>query len=357
MMSVTIKQIAERTGLSIPTVGNVLGRASARYSEATRKKVFAAVEEMGYRPNSSARAIRSGRTGCAAMILSRSRRHVLSHIPAGLLDGVDEELALHNMHLSVARLSDEILTSDDFAPKILREFVADGMIVNYTQEIPTRMMELIRAHHTPAVWVNAKLAADCVYPDDHNAAEMATRTLIELGHRRITIVHLITPRIYPGLTFEQVIPRMHFSVADRIEGYSRAMKEANLRPSIAYQDRFVPDADVVQACLPLVSGPQRATAIISYSEHHTPPIVMAAALQKLSIPHDLMVLQFTGGDEWVAGSHVPAIRVPTEEVGRRAVRMLLRKIEFPTQLYDGESVPYAPLPGNILSGPAPAKRR
>jgi prepilin-type N-terminal cleavage/methylation domain-containing protein/prepilin-type processing-associated H-X9-DG protein len=61
-MSATIKQIAERTGLSIPTLGNVLGRASARYGEQTRRKVFAAVEAMDYRPNASARATRQGKS-------------------------------------------------------------------------------------------------------------------------------------------------------------------------------------------------------------------------------------------------------------------------------------------------------
>ena len=51
--------------------------------------------------------------------------------------------------------------------------MADGMIVNYTHEIPQPMLDVIRAHHTPAVWLNAKLASDCVYPDDLGAAQQA----------------------------------------------------------------------------------------------------------------------------------------------------------------------------------------
>src|SRR4051794_20332710 len=144
-MSVTIKEIARRTGLSVPTVGNVLGRSASRYSAETRQRVLAAAQAMGYRPNSSARAMRQGRTGAAALVLSRSHQSSHSHIPAGLLDGIDDELATRGMHLTVSRLTDEELSSDDILPKVLREYLADGMIVNYTHEIPPGMLELIRA--------------------------------------------------------------------------------------------------------------------------------------------------------------------------------------------------------------------
>ena len=87
---VTIKEIARHTGLSIPTVGNVLGRSASRYSESTRKRILQAAQDLGYKPNSSARAMRQGRFGCAALVLSRSKQQTHSHIPPGLLDGLDD---------------------------------------------------------------------------------------------------------------------------------------------------------------------------------------------------------------------------------------------------------------------------
>ena len=356
-MSVTIKQIAERTGLSIPTVGNVLGRASARYSEVTRRKVFAAVEEMGYRPNSSARAIRQGKIGCAALVLSRNRFQILSHLPAGLLDGVDAELSLHNMHLSVSLLSDEELSSDDFIPKVLREYLADGMLVNYTHEIPERMLELIRAHHTPAVWMNAKLSADCVHPDDRGAAHMATSQLVRRGHRRIALVHLNSPEVYPGKTFEEARPSFHYSVVDRFAGYSAAMKGAGLSTQICFDDRFVADEDVVRVCATLLTGPDRPTAIIAYSEYEAAPVLFAASKLGLSVPRDLTVLCFAPTDQRIAGILVPAIAVPTAEIGRRAVRMLLRKIDSPNDSCDREGVPYEALNADSIAAPAAMKAK
>src|SRR4051812_6816320 len=119
----TIKEIAKFTGLSVPTIGNVLGGSAGRYSAQTRARVVEAARELGYRPNSTARAMRRGRVGCAALILSRSHPQTHSHVPPGLLDGLDDELALHNMHLAISRLSDEQL-SDQSLPKVLREYMA-----------------------------------------------------------------------------------------------------------------------------------------------------------------------------------------------------------------------------------------
>ena len=117
-MSVTIKEIARLTGLSVPTVGNVLGRSADRYSAETRRRVMEAARELGYRPNSSARAMRQGRTGCAALVLSRSRQQTHSYSPAGLLDGLDDELALE------AGEVDDVAVDGVLAPELAAEQLA-----------------------------------------------------------------------------------------------------------------------------------------------------------------------------------------------------------------------------------------
>jgi LacI family transcriptional regulator len=337
-VSVTIKEIARKTGLSIPTVGNVLGRAASRYSAETRQRVLRTAQELGYRPNSSARAVRIGRFGCAALVLSRSKGQTHSYIPLGLLDGLDEELIKHDMHLTVSWLSDEELSSDEFLPKVVREYMADGLIINYTHEIPPRMLEAIHAHHAPAVWVNAKLEEDCVHPDDYDAARTATRQLIEIGHRRIAFLHLINPIF--NATFEQSRPKFHYSVADRADGYVQAMRGAGLTPRVAHHDRFVAEADHLAACVELLRGEDRPTAVLVYSDHDLSSLMCAAASLGLSIPNDLSVLTFFPTEPWVGGRRVSAVQLPAAEVGRRAVRMLLQKINKPDQPCPAEAVQY-----------------
>jgi LacI family transcriptional regulator len=338
-MTVTIKEIAKRTGLSVPTVGNVLGRAANRYSPDTRQRVLKAAQELGYIPNSSARAMRRGRFGCAALVLSRDKQATHSHIPSGLLDGLDEALAQHDMHLTVSRLTDEELSSENFAPKVLREWMADGMIVNYTHEIPRRMLDVIHAHHAPAVWLNAKLPSNCVYPDDFGAARDATKRLLSLGHRRIAMVHFISPTFY-AIPFEQARPRFHYSVADRAAGFKEAMREAGLSPRFAHHDRYVDDREHLEECRALLSGPDRPTALILYSEPDLTAVLCAAAELGLSAPRDLSVMVFHPHEIRAAGRCFTAIPVPTREIGRRAVAMLMQKLEDGDRPCAPEAVPY-----------------
>lgn len=360
----SLKEIARVTGLSVPTVGNVLGRSAARYSAETRQRVLEAAREIGYKPNSSARAMRQGRSGCAALVLSRTRQSSHSHIPAGLLDGLDDELSLHNMHLTISRLTDEELTRDDVLPKVLREYLADGMIVNYTHEIPPAMLELIQAHHTPAVWLNAKLAEDCVYPDDYGAARSATAQLIAMGHRRIAFVQFVTPSL-SGYSFEQALPRLHYSAADRREGYLTAMRDAGLAPHIAYHDRFVPEPEHWAACEAILSPADRPTALLLYSDRDVSVVMSAAAALGLSVPRDLSVAAFVPTEPWVAGKFLSVVPIPTAEMGRRVVRMLLQKIKAPDAPCAAQAVPYepnfrdtvAPPPSSVVASSSPSKRR
>ena len=338
-MSVTIKEIARRTGLSIPTVGNVLGRSASRYSADTRQRVLKACQELGYKPNSSARAMRQGRFGCAALVLSRSKQQTHSHIPAGLLDGLDDALAQHDMHLTVSRLTDEELSSDNFLPKVLRESMADGMIVNYTHEIPQGMLDLIHAHHAPAVWLNAKLKEDCVYPDDFGAARAATQHLLSMGHKRIAFVHFISPTVF-SVPFEEARPRFHYSDADRVNGYASAMRDARLSPRLVCDDRYVRDEEQRDACRALLAGADRPTAVLLYSDRDLSSLVCTAAELKLSIPRELSVVVFHPGQLFAGGKHVSVVQVPTEQIGRLAVAMLMRKLESANEQCEAVSVPY-----------------
>src|SRR6185295_16580276 len=182
-MPVTIKEIAERSGLSVPTVSQVLNNKGHRYRSETCKRVLKAVRELGYRPNSSARAIRMGRFNCVALLLSTERHK--SFLPNELLRGIHDGVAEHDYHMSLTVLPDDKLTSQGFVPKILRQWMADGLLINYHVDVPQRMIELIHEHGIPSVWINTKQKSDCAFPDDLGASREATEKLLALGHRRI----------------------------------------------------------------------------------------------------------------------------------------------------------------------------
>ena len=69
-MSVRMKEVASRAGVSVKTVSNVVN-GYLHVAPSTRERVQRAIDEMGYRPNLSARSLRSGRTGIIAVALPR----------------------------------------------------------------------------------------------------------------------------------------------------------------------------------------------------------------------------------------------------------------------------------------------
>jgi LacI family transcriptional regulator len=347
----TIKQVALRTGLSIPTVGNILNRDDHRYRSETRQRVLEAARDLGYRPNSAARATRHGRFGCAALVLGREKQRSRSALPQFLMDGLEEELSRHDMHLTVSRLSDDDLCRNEFVPKVLRQHTADGMIFYYTHEIPLQMTELVHAHQPPAVWMNVMLEADCVYFDDRLAAKRVTEHLLSLGHRRTALVHLVARSSWE-LTFEDSWRNRHYSVMARAEGYTEALAAAGHAPVIFSHQRFINEGEHLPACRSLLAGVDRPTAVLAYSDLEAVSVVVAATSLGLRIPQDLSLVVFAAEPRWIGGHLVSAAEMPTAQMGHCSVRMLRRKLEALHEPCEPEALPYG-LGGGSTTAPPP----
>jgi len=100
--TVTLKDVARQCGLSSSTVSRILNKSKATgfsAMEGTRSRVETTAVAMGYRLNHAAKATATGRFGCIAVLMSTyAGRSIYS---PQLLDGVQESLASHNMHLIV----------------------------------------------------------------------------------------------------------------------------------------------------------------------------------------------------------------------------------------------------------------
>jgi LacI family transcriptional regulator len=190
----TAKDVALLAGVKQPTVSLALNGAKSgtRISEATRQRIVQAAAELGYRPNSSARAMKSGRFGSVAVLTSVNSAR--GHIQTAMLNGIHGELAANGQHLMLMKAPDESLTDEYVMPRLLQEWTVDGLLVGLNQEVneeaaaPPRMVEIIERYHIPSIWLNVVREWDCVRPDDDQGGYDATRHLLALGHRRIAYV-------------------------------------------------------------------------------------------------------------------------------------------------------------------------
>lgn len=330
LMPVTLKQIATETGLSLPTVSHVL-RGRKGFAPRTQQRVREAAARLGYRPNTSAQSMRSGRFGQIALLTRRE----MGLVQLNLNKGVFAAAAERDLHLSYAEIEFERLDDDDYAPKVLTELCADGFLVHYAWQIPEASIDHIRGYGMPTIWINTNADHDCVYPDDRQGARLATEQLLQRGHRRV---------LYVDRLIEYGRPR-HYSAADRSAGYTDAMRDVGFTP-VTHTVKQYPDgfAEGVSLWRDVLAAYPDATAVVCPSISVASSLVIAAAALGREVPRDLSVVAFsnTGGDPFDHGMTLSVIEVPMRDVGNAAVDVLQAKIIKPGKPAASVAVPYQP---------------
>ncbi|PQV62607.1 transcriptional regulator, LacI family [Abditibacterium utsteinense] len=339
--NITMKDVALRAGVHLSSVSVVLNgsKSSAGISSQTRERITEAAAELGYRRNGSAHTIRTGRFGNVAILLSPLKSR--SYLPLPLLAGLHDALDQVNMTLTFCMLGDERLTESGTLPKFLREHMCDGLLIDYNLRIPQPMIDSIRRHRIPAVWINSKQEADCVHPNDFEAAEQATQHLLQLGHRKIAYIDFANQPDDP-----------HYSAYDRCRGHTFTMQQAGLEPQVWKTESA--GSDLIDFCTERLVAQDRPTAVIGYATYAFEALSYAAARLGLNVPDDLSVVSFGPEQTDYMCQPMTMLIEPQYEAGHLATGMMLRKIENPNDLIAPEAVRFSLAIGKS-SAPIPLK--
>src|SRR5512134_2246440 len=213
---VTLKDIAEHTGLSIMTVSRVV-RGRPDVSAASRRKVLSAVRRLGYIPNPAARQLvsRNGDPGRDRIIGTIfSREVVTSHSYfAGIIQGIADEARRWDCHLLFGYGLGDSTDSLEY-PKMIRDMMTRWIVL--VGKVSPRFVRQLRANGFSLVLADMRPPVrdvDAVVCDDAGGAYDATRYLAKLGHERIALIR--GPAHHPF--FESLA-----------SGYGRALSEAGI---------------------------------------------------------------------------------------------------------------------------------
>jgi DNA-binding LacI/PurR family transcriptional regulator len=303
-----IADVAARAGVGVATVSRVLnGRANVR--PATRDRVLDAIRTLNYRPSSVARNLSLQRTMVIGALLPWFTNPSAVQRVRGIVDGLSG---------SAYDLMVFDIESEDRQRRAFELFDrgdrADGLLVVSTNP-PDLEVERINAAGLPCILVDAVHASlPSIAVDDVAGGEMATRHLIELGHRRIALIGDPPPEF-----------RFDWS-RDRTRGYEQALSRAGIdvRPEYVREGtRLLHVARGIAA--ELLALPERPTAVFAASDTQAIGAIDAARALGIRVPEELSVIGF---DDIEVASYVglTTVRQPLFESGRRGAELLLRAL-------------------------------
>lgn len=325
---IRLKDIALRAGVSVMTVSKAL-RGKRDISEATRARIRALAEQMGYTPDTLAQSLRSRRSKLFGLVISA----VTNPVYARVMMGIEEQALELGYDLAFAQSLNNVEREQTVIRHLLSRRV-DGLFVTpvYRLDPKVAIYDELRQRGTPVVLLGHR-APFCqhfanVETDDLAASEAATRHLIELGHRRIAF--FAGPAAVPA-------------AQERLEGYRRALREANLEPD----DRLVFNAggtieEGANAALQFLNESPGATAVQAANDLVAIGAANVFLSQGLNIPRDLSIVGF--GNVLVA-EH---FRVPLTTVRQPKLRLGIAAMELMLRLLRAEPPATKRLPAELI---------
>jgi DNA-binding LacI/PurR family transcriptional regulator len=274
----TIRDVAEHAGVSKSLVSLVL-RDSPKVSPDRRAAVQRSITELGYRPNAAARTLREGRSRAIGVLLNDIRHPWY----IDLLDGLISVLEADGRHLVLSGGGRLNRRTEDSVLRGFLELEADGFVLAGTQANSPVIAEMAGVVPTVAVgWPGIDLPrVDAVANDDLAGATLATRHLIELGHRRIA--H-ISGRL--SGTASTVVGQL------RQQGYEDTMRACGLGEYIRVEPGDFTEEAGYRATVRLLSGDQPPTAIFAVDDITCLGAQSAASEMNVDVPAGLSLVGY-----------------------------------------------------------------
>jgi LacI family transcriptional regulator len=304
---ITLREVAAAAEVDVSTVSRVL-KNTGRASEETRARIFAAAAKLGYRANPAARALKTAHAETLLMVVPQIENPIF----ASAIIAAETEARQSGYALLVAY--DRGGMGREIIEDISRSSLIEGVIIASFDE-DDRLRHTLVSIQQPYMVINRVLPGDggnCIAIDTCCAARMGVAYLIEIGHRRIG--HL-AGRLG------------HFNGDARRRGWAEAMAAAGLQHDVDLVKEAGYDPDRVPAAVDalLAAG---VTAI-----HAATLLTGAAAIARLHavglhVPRDISVV--TMHDDLLARvvhPEITTVALPTEEMGRAAVRSIVERIE------------------------------
>jgi DNA-binding LacI/PurR family transcriptional regulator len=330
-----MSDVAVRAGVSHQTVSRVIN-GHPNVAPLTRERVLAAIDELGYRPNTAARALVTGSTRTIGLVTV----NINQYGPAQTLVGLEQAARAAGYSLSVTVLDDATARAmRDAVDRLVAQSV-DAVIAQGTYDDAFEALHTISAP-VPLVTVQSGGAVEepAVGVDQVAGARLATRHLLDLGHRT---VHHVTG------------PADSKEARDRIAGWRAELTSAGAPVPDILRGDWTPSSGYAagkQLAGRVREAVDDVTAVFLANDQMALGLLAAFHEEGLDAPRDVSVVGFDDLPE--APYFTPpltTVRQDFAELGRRGVELVLARLS-------GEDLHQDPVPASLLvrssTGPAP----
>ena len=311
MKEFTIKDIAQKAGVSISTVSRVMND-NYPVSKIARERVCKIIKELDYRPNAIARSLRSNHTNLVALIVADISNQFFMQIAKGL----EKQIETIGKNLLIAASSG----SAEKEIKIINTFIErkiDGLVIASSGSKSINEIKKCLKFHIPVVLIDRAIPdinVNQVLWDDYRTSYNLVNRLVQEGHRKIGIVN---------------VTLSHYTGTRRFAGYKQALTDAG----IPLSERFISpsnfnEEDAYNWVLSLLSSHDRPTAIFCVNNIMTDGTLRAMRDLSLSVGTDISIVAF---GQPLANTYL-SVKIPYAQqdsllMGKTAGKLLIQIIK------------------------------
>ncbi len=322
----TIKQIAEKAGVSVASVSNVINGNFHKVSAETRNKIERIIEETDYKPNVMARSLATRESKIISLVIPYIGEYFTFNANpyyAELIAEIEKYVRAFDYCLMIRCVE----RCRDILP-VLSSWNVDGAF--FAGASAPEIAQLRKNLNCPAVFIDSYCEDDgavCMAIDDYRGGYLSARYLINNGHRKIAFAS-------PKLGTEGVI-------YERFRGFRDACRESGieLKPEYIFEVDAIKSNSVV-AGNDIALSPEKFTAVGVMSDLSACGIMEGLRQCGASTPRDISVIGFDNLS--ICSLTVPKLTTISQDIelkARRAGELLFEMINGKSELTHFEKIP------------------
>jgi LacI family transcriptional regulator len=306
---VTRDDVAARARVAPSTVSYVINNGPRSVSVKARERVLKAIKELSYQPSDVARSLRTRRTLTIGLVIP----DITNPFYGEMVQAV-EEVSLQHGYTVILGHSSHLPERELRYAQVLRSKQVDGVIFLPVTPDLEAVHALRRAGIEVVVLERDVPGYPCIVADEHSGGCLATRHLLELGHRRIGCI---------------VLAGDSTSSVARADGYRTTLQHAVILP----KEEWIVESEYgyvagEMAAHQLLKLTERPTAVVAHNDLIAIGAMKAFVEAGLKVPADISVVGF---DDIAAASYVQpsltTIAYPKRQMGRAGIEMLLNLLD------------------------------